>query len=54
VLLEQGKQKVSKTFVGGERRFWKSFEKMAVCSHACKEKTKDNGKTLGKKTKVGL
>jgi hypothetical protein len=41
------KQKVSKTFVGGERRFWKSFQKMAVGGHACMQ-------ALGQKTKVGV
>jgi hypothetical protein len=46
------KTKVVGTFVGGERVL-ESFQKMAVCSHACKE-NKKQWQTLGKKTKVGV
>jgi hypothetical protein len=44
------KTKVVGTFVGGERTFWKSFQKMAVCSHACKE-NKTQWQNFGKENK---
>jgi hypothetical protein len=38
---------------GGREKVLESFQKMAVCSHACKE-NKKQWQTLGKKTKVGV